>query len=162
MKVQAIKENNWGDILVIQEDAYHEFALEELEVLKSKQFVSPDTCFVCMSELGDVLGYLLSHPWRGFEPPKLSQSLLYVEESESLFLHDMAVKPLAKGRGAGRSMLNELIKIAKKKGVKNITLVAVQGAKRFWSLFGFKEVSNHQVCSSYGENAVLMNKVIET
>lgn len=162
MKVQVIKENNWADIMDIQEDAYHEFGLEELEVLKSKQLVSPDTCFVCMSKLGDVLGYLLSHPWRGFEPPKLSQSLLYVEESEYLFLHDMAVKSIAKGRGVGRSMLNELIKIAKKKGVKNITLVAVQGAERFWSLFGFKEVSNQQVCSSYGESAVLMNKVIET
>ncbi|KAF7786447.1 hypothetical protein PRUB_a1012 [Pseudoalteromonas rubra] len=161
MKIQEIKEKNWVGILEVQDSAYHEIGLEELDVLKSKQSASPDTCFVCVSDRDGVLGYLLAHPWTGSEPPKLFEPLPEdVVDSDTLFLHDMAVGPHYKGQGIGRSMMEVLVEVSVKKGVKRITLVAVQGASRFWSLLGFKEISEANLYPDYGKNAVLMEKVL--
>ena len=161
MKIQKIgTKNNWGGILEIQDEAYHEVGPEELDVLKSKQSVSPDTCFVCVSDQGETLGYLLAHPWNGSEPPKLFEPLSDTGNSDSLYLHDMAVSPHSKGQGIGRSMMVKLIEVAELKEVKRITLVAIQDADSFWTLLGFKVISGTNICSSYGENAVFMEKII--
>jgi len=160
MKIQEIEENNWSGILEIQDKAYQEIGPEELDVLKSKQSASPETCFVCVSDKDDILGYLLAHPWNGDEPPKLFESLPYIGNSDSLYLHDMAVSSRSKGQGLGRSMMTELTKVALLKGVKRITLVAVQGSDSFWSLLDFKEISGANICPNYGKNAVLMEKIL--
>lgn len=160
MKTQEIEEKNWGEILEVQDDAYQAFGSEELDVLKSKHSASPETCFVSISDQGDVLGYLLAHPWNGYEPPKLFEPLPDIGNSDSLFLHDMAVSSRSKGKGIGRAMMAELIKISVLKGFKRITLVAIQGADSYWSLLGFKEISGANICPSYGDNAVLMEKVL--
>lgn len=160
MKIQEIEENNWGGILYIQDDAYQAFGSEELDVLKSKQSASPETCFVSISDQGDVLAYLLAHPWNESEPPKLFEPLPDIGNSDSLFLHDMVVSSRSKGQGLGRAMMAELLKVAALKGFKRITLVAIQGADSYWSLLGFKEISGANICPSYGENAVSMEKVL--
>lgn len=160
MKIQQIEENNWVGILEIQDEAYQEFGQEALEVLKSKQSASPDTCFVCVSDQGDVLGYLLAHPWNGAEPPKLFEPLPAIGPSDSLFLHDMAVRSRLKGQGIGHSMMAELMKASVLKGVTTITLVAIQGADSFWSLLDFKEITGTTICPSYGETAVFMEKLL--
>ncbi|ODA30659.1 GNAT family N-acetyltransferase [Veronia pacifica] len=160
MKIREIEEDNWRGVLEIQDEAYHEVGPEELDVLRSKQSTSPETCFVCVSDQGDTLGYLLAHPWNGSEPPKLFEPLLDTEKSDSLYLHDMAVSPHSMGQGIGRAMMAKLIEVAELKGVKRITLVAIQGADSFWSLQGFKMISGENICSSYGDNAVLMEKII--
>ena len=160
MEITEIGKGNWDSILEIQDKVYHEVGPEELDVLKSKQSISPETCFVCVSEQGDTLGYLLAHPWNGAEPPKLHVPLLVTENSDSLYLHDMAVSPQSKGQGIGRSMMAKLIEVAELKGVKRITLVAVQGADSYWSLLGFNVISGENMCSSYGSNAILMENII--
>ena len=68
--------------------------------------------------------------------------------------------PRSKGQGIGRSMMTELMKISAVKGMERITLVAVQGADSFWSLLGFKEIPEVNLSPSYGENAILMEKVL--
>ncbi|KZN28533.1 hypothetical protein N480_10595 [Pseudoalteromonas luteoviolacea S2607] len=160
MKIQEIEEKNWLAILSIQNDAYHQVGLEELDVLKSKYAASPDTCFACVSDQNDVLGYLLAHPWSGTQPPKLFEPLPDIGNSDTLFLHDMAVSSHSKGVGIGRQMVKELIKVALQKKIKRITLVAVQGADSFWSLLDFREISRATICPSYGESAVLMERVL--
>lgn len=160
MKVQEIEEKNWNGILGIQDEAYQEIGPEELDVLKSKQSASPETCFVCVSDQGDILGYLLAHPWHKTEPPKLFETLPNIENSESLYLHDMAVRSRSKGQGIGRLMMAELVNVAGLKGFKRITLVAVQRADSFWSSLNFKEISGANICPSYGKKAILMEKVL--
>lgn len=161
MKIRQITEDNWRGILEIQDEAYYEVGSEELEVLKSKQSASPETCFVCVSDQDETLGYLLAHPWNRTEPPKLYEPLLDTENSDSLYLHDMAVSPNSKGQGIGQSMMAKLAEVAELKRIKRITLVAIQGAESFWSMQGFKVISKGNTCSSYGDNAVLMEKRIK-
>ncbi|TLX45535.1 N-acetyltransferase [Pseudoalteromonas phenolica] len=156
MDIKLIADNNWNDILAIQAKAYHEVDSETLDVLKSKQTASPETCFVCVSEQNEALGYLLAHPWGESEPPKLFVPLLDTINSQTLYLHDMAVSPYSKGQGIGRAMVAKLIEVAKAKGFKRITLVAIQGADSFWSSLGFKLIVGANISSTYGENAVFM------
>lgn len=162
MNIKEIEETHWNRILEIQDESYQEIEPEELEVLQGKKEASPDTCFVCLSNCGAVLGYLLAHPWSGIEPPKLFEPLPSVETNEHLYLHDMAISPQSKGQGVGRAIVLKLFEIAQKKGIKKISLVAVQGSDSFWSRFGFEKVHGVKVCSSYGKNAVLMEKLLVT
>ena len=156
MDIRLIEDSHWSDILAIQAKAYHEVDLETLDVLKSKQVASPETCFVCISKQNETLGYLLAHPWGDSEPPKLFVQLLDTINSQTLYLHDMAVDPYSKGQGIGRTMMAKLIEVAKAKGFKRINLVAIQGADSFWSSLGFKVIVGANISSTYGENAVFM------
>lgn len=165
MNIQTIKETNWNAILDIQSEAYQEVNPENVEVLKSKWIASPETCFVCLSDQGKVLGYLLSHPWNNIEPPKLFEPLPNIQGGEHFYLHDMAISPQSKGQGLGQAMVKELFEEVQKKGVKIIRLVAVQGAESYWSIHGFKvvieaKIGGVKIGSSYGKDAVLMEKTL--
>ncbi|MBQ4834853.1 GNAT family N-acetyltransferase [Pseudoalteromonas luteoviolacea] len=160
MIFKKIEEIHWNRILEIQDESYQEVGTEELDVLKSKNAVAPDTCFVCVSKSGGVVGYLLAHPWNGVYPPKLFEPLPNITHCEYLYLHDMAISPQSKGRGVGRAAALKLFEIAKNKGMNKVVLVAVQGSESFWSTIGFQEVKGVSVCSSYGEKALLMEKVL--
>ncbi len=91
MIIKEIEEKHWDKILEIQEESYQEIGTEDLEVLQSKHKASPETCFVCLSNSGAVLGYLLAHPWSGISPPKLFEPLPDIKVCEYLYLHDMAM-----------------------------------------------------------------------
>lgn len=160
MKIQIIHDTNWNSILEIQGEAYQEVGLEDLEVLKSKLTASPDTCFVSLSDQGAVLGYLLAHSWSGTKPPKLFEPLPDITAGEYLYLHDMAVCSQSKGEGIGRAMFEELVRVAMRAGTLKIRLVAVQNSASFWFHLGFREIPGATVCSSYGKNAVFMEKIV--
>ena len=158
MIIQEIEEKHWVSILEIQDLSYQEVGAEGIDVLKSKQKVSPDTCLVSLSNDGRVLCYILAHPWSGFTPPKLFQPLPENINCDYLYLHDMAVRAQSKGQGVGRMLASQLIDMAQIKEFKKVMLVAVQGAENFWSKMGFKVMPSVSVCESYGDNAVLMEK----
>lgn len=160
MIIKEIEEVHWNEILDIQREAYQDIGAEELDVLKSKYEASPDTCFVFVSNSGEVLGYLLAHPWSGISPPKLFEPLPDNESCEYLYLHDMAISPQSKGKGIGRAAALKLFEVAQNKGIKRVSLVAVQGAESFWSIIGFQEVKGVNLSSGYGEKAVLMEKAL--
>lgn len=56
MIIKEIEEIHWNGILEIQDKSYQEIGIEDLEVLKSKNEASPDTCFVCLSNKGEGIG----------------------------------------------------------------------------------------------------------
>ncbi|WP_394248580.1 GNAT family N-acetyltransferase [Vibrio profundi] len=115
MIFREIEEVHWNSILEIQDKSYREIGCEELDVLKSKNDASPDTCFVCLSDCESVVGYLLAHPWRGISPLKLFEPLPNVENCEYLYLHDIAISPQSKGKGIGRAAALKLFEVAQQK-----------------------------------------------
>ncbi|MBQ4880569.1 GNAT family N-acetyltransferase [Pseudoalteromonas luteoviolacea] len=72
----------------------------------------------------------------------------------------MAISPDSKGQGIGRAAVLKLFEVARLKGVSRKSLVAVQGSDSFWSRVGFYKVKDANVCASYGDNAVFMEKVL--
>jgi len=155
MSISLITENSWHEILKVQEEAYTELPPEDVNVLKSKWLSSPNTCAVYLNHENVVIAYLLAHPWASETPPKLHENSP-ITTSVNLYLHDLALAHEARGKGIARKLVDNLIEHAKAQGFTKILLVAVQNSAEFWAKFGFSEIPNAIICSSYGDNATLM------
>lgn len=156
MSIKSIVEAAWPEILKVQVEAYSMVDLESLEVLKSKWLRSLESCFL-YRDGESVVGYLLAHSWNSERPPKLFQKLPAGTEGPILFIHDLAISKLALGKGLGSRMIEHLLQIAQSSGYKQIRLVSVQGQL----CFGVSWVTDQDVCSSYGEGAQLMCRVLQ-
>jgi len=161
MSISTIKENFWEGIIKIQKEAYTEIPPEDVSILKSKWLSSPKTCAVYLNRENMVLAYLLAHPWASETPPKLNEKSP-ISVSLNLYLHDLALADSARGKGIAKKLVENLIYNAKVQGFEKILLVAVQNSIGFWGKFGFLNVPNVVICSSYGDNAQLMALELKT
>ncbi|WP_157964781.1 GNAT family N-acetyltransferase [Algibacillus agarilyticus] len=155
MPISPINENAWDDIIQIQNAAYTDIEPEDVNVLKSKWYSSPQTCAVFTNHNGKVLAYLLAHPWASKTPPTLNQTIP-ITNCSTLFIHDLALALEERGKNRGKELVHYLIDNAKAQHYEKILLVAVQNSTGFWAKFGFLAVPSDKICSSYGENAQLM------
>ena len=163
MSVSRIIDDHWSGIMSVQESAYSEVTPEPLEVLRCKRSITPQSCFVSVSEQGAIEAYVLAHRWAGRNPPSLSQVIDDVSShssADTLYLHDLAVDQRAQGKGLGLKLFNAVLTSAKSMGVKKISLVAVQGADSFWRRQGFTEDETARICDSYGADAVYMERPV--
>lgn len=163
MSVSRIIDDHWSGIMSVQESAYSEVTPEPLEVLRCKRSITPQSCFVSVSEQGAIEAYVLAHRWAGRNPPSLSQVIDDVSShssADTLYLHDLAVDQRAQGKGLGLKLFNAVLTSAKSMGVKTISLVAVQGADSFWRRQGFVEDETARICDSYGADAVYMERPV--
>lgn len=137
MSIRPITANDWPAIMAIQAQCYVELTPESLEVMQSKWQTSPTSCVV-FERQGNVLAYALVHPWQRGDAPSLNRELKGPIESNSWYLHDMAISPNAQGMGIGKQLFTYLINQAKTLMLNGIGLVAVQGAQTYWQQQGFK------------------------
>src|SRR5690606_13930431 len=108
-----------------------------------------------------ITGYLVSHPWRRGDPPALGQPLGGIPgDADTYYLHDIALLPAERGAGAGRRALDILARQAALGGFTDITLMAVNGADRYWAARGFA-YAEAETSPSYGEGAFLMHKAVD-
>ncbi len=158
MSIQGIVASTWSDILQLQQGVYLSVEPESLEVLQSKWLRSPETCFV-FQDNSQIMGYLLAHSWNTEIPPKLFKPLPSNTEGSILFLHDLALRKGASGKGIGKKLIAQLFKTTRLQGYEQIMLVAVQNSTRFWQKQGFVPL-NQKVNECYGEGAQLMRRVL--
>ena len=158
MSIQGIVASMWPDILQLQNNVYLSVEPESLEVLQSKWLRSPETCFV-FQENSQIMGYLLAHSWNTEIPPKLFKLLPSNSEGSILFLHDLAIRKGASGKGIGKKLIAQLFKTACLQGYEQILLVSVQNSAHFWQRQGFTPL-NQKVDECYGEEAQLMRRII--
>ncbi|RQM66335.1 GNAT family N-acetyltransferase, partial [Aeromonas hydrophila] len=71
IKIRTTRANDWPAIMAIQDECYHQLDPEPIEVMSNKAELAPACCWVAEHQ-GQVLGYLLCHPWRAHQPPPLS------------------------------------------------------------------------------------------
>ena len=164
MPIRLIREEDWPVIDGIQQQAYADHLLENIDVLKSKWLASPSTCFIHTNDQnGKPMGYLLAHAWPDDTPPKLHQVISHhpvttglLQENVGLYLHDLALANDAKGKGVATQLVKHFLAYAEHNGFSRILLVAVQGSESFWSRFGFETSSNLESDCSYGDNSKIM------
>lgn len=155
MKLRNIESADWPAILEIQLECYPQIEPESLQVLQSKWLASPQSCFGL--ELNNqVVGYCLAHPWVANNPPSLEQQLSAIKAANTLYLHDIALSANAQGKGAGGLILGKLKQFALQHGYATISLVAVQGADRYWQQQGFKIHAIDKDLSGYPSDACYM------
>ncbi|MCE9677885.1 GNAT family N-acetyltransferase [Shewanella sp. AS1] len=155
LSIRPIHSNDWPAILKIQAQCYPDIVPESQVALQSKVAISPDSCFVL--EVGQqVLGYCLAHPWVLNQPPSLEQVVRKPTAPDSLYLHDIAISAQARGLGAAEQIFNRLVSKANQLGFASISLVAVQGADRYWQRLGFKSRIIDKKLNNYPDDACYM------
>ena len=140
-------------------DAIHASHPEDPEVLAERQRLYPQGCFMLVED-GRAIGYSLTHPWRLAEPPRLNRLLSAIPSpATTYYIHDVALLPVARGKGYAAQITSLLADHAREAGFSNLSLVAVNKSQVFWEKAGFRVITAPGLetkLASYGPDAALM------
>jgi GNAT superfamily N-acetyltransferase len=118
---------------------------ERTLVLSEKRRLFPQGCRKLLCD-GVMQGYALAHPWTLAGPPKLDTLLGGLPTApDCLFIHDVAVLPDARGRGAAVAYLAHAAAVAIAAGLPALALVAAYGTDHFWRRFDFQDVPGEAI-----------------
>lgn len=135
---------------------------ERAEIAAERLTLAPGWCRVLIAE-GRVVGYLLAHPWRLGAPPRLDTLLgALPPEPDTLYLHDVVIDPLRRGRGEARAGIFALLNEANK-NFPSMSLISIGGVASFWESWGFEVNSDSgldAILSSYDPEARYMVKIL--
>lgn len=136
-------------------DVVHRNLHEAHTVYANRLAIYPAGCLTYRRD-GVMLGYLISHPWRADDPPKLGDLIPAIPvDADCYYLHDIALLHPARGSGAGRQAFVSCVAMARAADMETIELVAVNGADGFWSALGFARVAS-AASEAYGDGSCLM------
>lgn len=142
-------------------DAVHIAYPEDNAIFVERLLLFPAGCLV-LQAAGTLVGYLVAHPGRMREPPALNTRLgALPAEPDCLYLHDIAVLPAARGRGAATVAIERLVEIARAHALPAIALIAIAGTLPFWGRHGFTPLDDHALAAklaSYDPEARLMRR----
>jgi GNAT superfamily N-acetyltransferase len=129
---------------------------ERTAVLAEKRRLFPAGCRKWLIG-GRMCGYALAHPWLAGEPPTLDAFLQQLPAAaDCLFLHDVAVLPEARGRGAAERLLAHAEAAARQHALPALALIAAYGTARLWGRFGFVAEESESIAgklAGYGREA---------
>jgi len=136
--------------------AVHGAYAEPQAVYAERLSLYPAGCFV-WGYGARVEGLLVTHPWRGSTPPALGAMLGSLPaQPDRYYLHDIALAETARGSGAGRAALDRVDALTRDAGLAWVTLVAVNGADRYWAANGFSHVPGDD--AGYGAGSFAMRR----
>jgi ribosomal protein S18 acetylase RimI-like enzyme len=136
---------------------------EDRPCFEERLALNPGGCFVLAGEAG-VRGYLIAYPWVSGSAPALNSLIGAIPEAaDTVYLHDLALHPDARGGGHARPVIERLAAETRAAGWPSLSLVAVNEAAGFWARFGF-EVRESQALraklASYGDDARYMVRAL--
>ena len=118
----------------------HPDYFERPEVFAERLALHPAGCRVLVDSLDEVIGYVVSHPWRFGDPPALDTLLQALPaQADTYYLHDLALLPAARGTGAASRVIEEIR--AHGAAWPRLSLVAVNASVPFWQRHGFEVVT---------------------
>lgn len=130
---------------------------EDDAVFADRQAIAPDACLLLEID-GTPTGYILAHPWRLGTLPALNTVLGAIpDHPDTLYIHDLALLPLARGTGAARHCVEIVSRVAEQFGA--MSLVAVNNSVPFWTAMGFAAQPQPQLSSklaTYSADACYM------
>jgi ribosomal protein S18 acetylase RimI-like enzyme len=158
MRWRAMTTTDLPTVTKISTEVHGRYA-EPLEVYAERLFLCPAGCFVCEVD-GTVRGLLVAHPWTRAAPPPALGAMLHTipDPADTWYLHDIALLPDTRGLGAGQAAVALVDGLARKAGVPDITLVAVNGADRFWAKQGFDYTDAS--AGGYGPDTYVMRRSV--
>ena len=118
----------------------------------------PPGCLV-LEAAGEPAGYAIAHPWWRARAVPLDTLLGRLPgHAEVLYLHDLALRPVARGLGAAGAGVQHLAGLA---GPLPMALVAIGGTEGFWRRQGFTPVDEpalEAVLRGYDPGALYMER----
>ena len=141
----------------------HPRYFEEAAILAERRALYPAGCLILESGTGPA-GYVLSHPWRFAAPPPLNCRLgALPARPATYYLHDLALLPEARGRGAARDAVAILAAQARSAGFSTMSLVAVNHSEEFWRRLDFESLDRPDLAATlaaYDSEARYMVRVL--
>ena len=145
--------------------AVHPDYPEDEVVFAERLRLAPEGCHVLAGGGGDLLGYLVSHPWPAGVVPALNSLLGAIPPgTRNWYIHDLALLPQARGTGAAPAIVARLAARAQDAGFGAMSLVAVNGSVGFWEKQGFRiepgDAALAAKLASYGGDARFMVRAL--
>ena len=137
-------------------------ALLEGAAVYARRLASPAHCGLGLHAEGRLLAYLAAY-WsvRGAVTP-LHGDFAPHADADTLYLHDLAVRPDHAGQGLGQRLLGAAWRQARALGVRQAALVSVQGTRGFWQRQGFSPAAAQPpALASYGADALYMTRTLD-
>lgn len=132
---------------------------EDRACFANRLALCPQGCLVLEDEAG-VAGYLFAYPWKAGSAPALNSVLPQIPAAaDVLYLHDLALHPRVRGRGASRTAMDRVLALTRSGGWSTVALIAVNDAADFWRGHGFevhKDADMAVKLASYGPDARYM------
>jgi len=160
--VRAMGVEDLPAVLQIQSLCHEAANLEPEASFLAKLTASPATCFMAM--VGESpAGYLVAVPSRSEAPPPLHSPVYAVPSApDSLYLHDLAVHPRARGSGVAGMLIGAYFDRLQRQGLAFACLTAVNGSSAYWARYGFRVVAPGSAdaarLATYGEGARYMRR----
>lgn len=154
-------EDDLDEVLRIQDACYTEIVPESAASLLAKLRATPATCLVAQTQ-ASVAGYLMALPIAYPSlPPLDAPNFALPARADTLYLHDLALSASARGTGAGRALVQQVLAQARAEGLPRACLVGIQQSAAYWERFGFRVVAppRREVAvkvASYGAGSRLM------
>lgn len=140
-------------------DTVHRQFREDEATYAERLALYPTGCMT-LEQDGAIAGFIISHPWHRDQTPGLNERLGAIPaDSDTYYLHDIALLPSTRGHGAGKAAADHVIAHARARGFVDVTLVAVNGADSFWARQGFV-IAGDSESSPYGPGTCLMRRSV--
>lgn len=147
-------------LLSVQRACYGEGYVESAEVF-ARRMVCPAQCSLVLKVQGRVMAYLAACDSALGKVTPLHGDFEWQPSPDTLYLHDLAVRPELAGQGAAALLLHTLWQAAIGQGLRHSALVAVQGSQGFWVRHGYaayaqQDPTQRERLTAYGRDAVYM------
>ncbi|UXH76381.1 GNAT family N-acetyltransferase [Roseateles amylovorans] len=153
-------------VMALQAECYGPEFLESAEAFEAKLRATRGLHCSYLAVEGDrMLGYVVSLPVGAEGLPALDAP--HIERArtpDSLYLHDLAVSPAGRAQRLGHKLVQQVVQRAQDMGLRQVSLVAVQGSSDYWRRLGFQDADAPlsaaiaQKLASFGPDARLMRR----
>ena len=160
--IRPARRGDLNAILQIQARCYTAIVPESPDSMGAKLAAAPDSCFVASHTDGTPVAYLLALPWRFADPPHLDAPTCQLPaDADTLYLHDLAVAPEARGSGAADALVGAFMAALAASRLGRASLIAIQGSAGWWARHGFEAVTATPALAErlagYGPDACYMS-----
>jgi ribosomal protein S18 acetylase RimI-like enzyme len=159
-------EQDLDAVLAVQAACYPPSMREAADVVLARLRAAPATTLVLPDAAG-ICAYVFGYPSRLGRITPLNAGFAPAPDPDTLYVHDLAVRPRAHGRGLGRRLARRLLGAGRAQGLRHGALVAVLDARPFWESLGFSTVpeipgagQGGEALASYPGEAVYMSRLL--
>lgn len=136
--IRPLQDADMPAVAALQATVFQPHFHETQEELASRLAVAAPFCWAALDARGELMAYILSHPWPAGSPPAIGTRLPPPPPTDNWFVHDLAIGQSARGLGLGRDLVRAASRAAMAAGLVRGDLVAVQGAWSFWNKLGYE------------------------
>ncbi|MDO5289598.1 MAG: GNAT family N-acetyltransferase [Pseudomonadota bacterium] len=164
LHIHPLTDADMPAVMHIQACCYTAIEPESAASMAAKRSASPATCLGVRLQGADqpLLGYLLALPLRWPQLPALNSLAAHTPpDADTLYLHDLALLPQARGSGAGNALVCHALTLAHTLHLPAAALIAIQHSAPYWHRHGFTAIDPPDAATraklhSYGPQACLM------